>query len=1007
MIRPPRRPRSLFDWLCPLLALVCSALCPPRADAALRYGQDDGLPSAQVQSLAVDSRGFLWVGTQDGVVRFDSHRFLEIDVDAGLSPPDPHVRRMLAVPGAVYLATRSRLLRFDLATERLQQVTAVQGEIVGIYALEADAAGWIYAGTEMGQLYRWQDAPVPAPLQPLSLLDAEGRPWTEPLAINGLSSGRSALWLATLRGVYALDTRSLRLRFQPLDLPQVAEGRAHVSAVHEDARGALWIGFWNDGLARFDPADGRTFGFHPSLGNSGALRATSVHSLLERGERMYVGSNRGIAVYRRDCDCLRGLNLPEWEAREGSGVIITSLAAEPEGDGLWAGVWGSGLARFSDFDEAFERQVPVVGRSDSLGHPMVSALRVDQNDRLWIGTYGSGVHWVDAAQRIQGQHWPLQQLEFGGRRIESRFIWHLRELEASMLIGSGFGLFRAKGSRLMEVDPALQSVRTSFDLGDGRLLIGSAWGLFVDTSGSRLPPQRVELEGGSTRAVWSIQRWREDIWLGTDRGILRLDAALRTLGTIPIGNDPDALPGAVVWVQKFDSDGRLWLATSGGLVSVASEANEARFERQPLLVEAGVRSVSSIEFDGAGGLWLGSPRGLLRYHPQRGELDLIDSQDGLLSSQQNVGASASDGERLYFGGIGGFVAFRPAEVPPRRVALRPAVVKWRLGQGPWQPSNGAIALDHAHAPLQVEFSAFHYARPERVRYAYRWLPEETEFTPLGDAHSAVFSRLPPGAHRLELRVHLDGPQSVGVEKVVLQVDVATAWHQTLWARLLMASLVVLAWIGFHRMRLRQAHRYAQGLELTVSERTRQLNVAKEALEQANARLRLQVALDPLTGLANRRALFDAIEDQHRRPRVAGVLLIDLDHFKRINDRYGHAVGDAVLVDFAGVLQREVRQDCLCARYGGEEFLVLLDDASLPGLSGIAERLVTDVRARRVQLEGHPPLAYTISIGVALADSDESVERVIQRADRALYAAKDGGRDRWVMSTEGGSAASCP
>lgn len=1007
MIRLPRRPRALFDSLCALLALACAALCPLRADAALRYGQDDGLPSAQVQSLAVDSRGFLWVGTQDGVVRFDSHRFQQIDVDAGLSPPDPHVRRMLAVPGAVYLATRSRLLRFDLATERLQQVTAVQGEIVGIYALTADAAGWIYAGTETGQLYRWQDAPAPPPLQPLALLDAEGRPWTEPLAINGLSSGRSALWLATLRGVYALDTDRLRLRFQPLDLPQVADGRAHVSALHEDARGALWVGFWNDGLARFDPASERTEWFHPSLGNSGALRATSVHSLLERGERLYVGSNRGIAVFDQACGCLRGLNLPEWEVREGSGVIITSLAAEAEGDGLWAGVWGSGLARFSDFDEAFERQVPVEGRSDALGHPMVSALRVDPRGRLWIGTYGSGVHWVDPAQRIEGQHWPLQRLAFGARRIESRFIWHLRELEASMLIGSGFGLFRAEGSRLVEVDPELQSVRTSFDLGDGRLLIGSAWGLFVDTSGGVLPPKRVVLDDVGTRAVWSIQRWREEIWLGTDRGILRLDSALRPLGAVAIGNAPEALPGAVVWVQKFDATGRLWLATSGGLVSVPADATTPRFERQPRLVEAGVRSVGSIEFDAAGGLWLGSPRGLLRYHPLRNELDLIDSQDGLLSSQQNVGASASDGERLYFGGIGGFVAFRPDAVPPRRVSLRPAVVKWRLGQGPWQPRNGAIPLDHAHAPLQVEFSAFHYARPERVRYAYRWLPEEVEFTELGDAHSAVFSRLPPGQHRLELRVRLEGPHSATADAMVLQVDVATAWHQTLWARALMATLVVLAWWGFHRMRLRQSYRYAQGLERTVGERTRELNVAKEALEQANALLRLQVAMDPLTGLANRRALFDAIEDQHQRPRVAGVLLIDLDHFKRINDRFGHAVGDAVLVDFAGVLQREVRRDCLCARYGGEEFLVMLDDASLVSLSGLAERLVADVRARRVQLEGHPPLAYTISIGVALADPDEPVEKVIQRADQALYAAKNGGRDRWRLSAGQGADAGEP
>jgi diguanylate cyclase (GGDEF)-like protein len=142
-----------------------------------------------------------------------------------------------------------------------------------------------------------------------------------------------------------------------------------------------------------------------------------------------------------------------------------------------------------------------------------------------------------------------------------------------------------------------------------------------------------------------------------------------------------------------------------------------------------------------------------------------------------------------------------------------------------------------------------------------------------------------------------------------------------------------------------------------------------------------------------------VEDQQRRPQRAGVLLIDLDHFKRVNDGFGHAVGDAVLVDFAGVLQREVRRECLCARYGGEEFLVLLGEATSTALAGLAERLVVDARARRVALEGLAPIRYTISIGVALAGPGEPVESVIQRADRALYEAKDNGRDRWVMAAE--------
>ncbi len=995
----PSRARRLLCRLCVLLVLAAPLLGPRGAVAAQRYDQEAGLPSAQVQSLAMDARGFLWVGTQDGVVRFDSHRFLPIDVDAGFRTPDPHVRRMLAVPGAVYLATRSRLLRFDLESERLDELRSGEEEIVGVYALKADANGSIYAGTEAGWLFRWRDADWRTPLQPLRLLDAEGQPWREPLAINDLAVGASTLWLATLGGIHALDPESLRLRFQPLDLPQVQGGRAHVSAVHEDAQGRLWVGFWNDGLARFSPATGRTDWFHPSLGNSGALRATSLYSFLERGDRLYIGSNRGLVVHRRDCDCLRGLNLPEWEAREGSGVIITSLAAESGEDGLWAGVWGSGLARFSRFDEAIERQQPIDGRSDALGHPMVSSLLVDRRQRLWIGTYGSGVHWVDAEQRRAGLHWPLQRLPFGERRVESRFIWHLRELEDALLVGSGFGLFRWDGGHLQDVDAALQSLRSSFDLGDGRLLIGTGWGLFLDARGGRGPVQRVALEGVDGRPVWSIQRWRDEIWVGTDRGLLRLDAQLQPRARVAVGADENSLPGAVVWAQKFDAAGRLWLATSGGLVVVPAEAGEPRFLRQTALIEAGIRSVNSIEFDAAGSLWAGSPRGLLRYWPQTGALDLLEARDGLLSSQQNNGASANDGERLYFGGIGGFIAFRPEDIPARSANLRPSVVKWRLGQGEWRPGNGEIALAHGHAPLQVEFSAFHYDRPERVRYAYRWHPAETEFTPLGDAHSAVFSRLPAGRHRLELRAQLEGVAPAAAEGVVLQVAVAQAWHQSLWARLLMGSALVLAWIGFHRLRLRQARRYAQGLEREVGERTRELRVAKEALEQANARLRRQVAMDPLTGLANRRALFDAVEARQDRARAAGVLLIDLDHFKRINDRHGHDVGDAVLVDFAGVLQREVHRDCLCARYGGEEFLVLLDEATPAALAALAERLLTDVRARSLRLEGHPPVHYTISIGVALAAPDEPVVAAIQRADRALYQAKHEGRDRWVLAPE--------
>jgi diguanylate cyclase (GGDEF)-like protein len=988
---PPIRFRVLVNLRLPLPALfalaglLSLAMLAPAAHAANRYGNHSGLPSAQVQALAIDERGYLWVGTQDGLVRFDSHRFLPIEIEAGEAVPDAEVRQILAVPGAVYLSTSRRLLRFDLQRETLQPLRLDGADIGSITGLVRDLDGSLVAATSQGELLRWRDEVAVPQRLALEL--------PEPIEINDLAVGRDGLWIATMRGVLRLARGSLAPQALAMDLPELDGGRVHVSAVHEDALGRLWVGFWNDGLARHDLASGRTHWLHPKLGNAGALRSTSIYSFLERGERLYIGSNRGLVVYGRDCDCIRGLNLPEWEVREGSGVVVMDLVAEPEGDGLWVGVWGGGLARFSAFDEAIERQVPIDGRSDSLAHPMVYSMLVDSERRLWIGTYGGGVHGVDPQDRRLGLHWPLQRLDFGQRRIESRFVWHLREQAQGMLVGSGYGLFRHAEGALHDLAPGLQSLRSSLELGDGRLLIGTGFGLF-EMRGTE-PPQRVDRAGLGQRTVWSLQRVGDEVWVGTSQGLQRLDLQLQPLGTVQAGAGADSLPGPVVWTQKFGPDGRLWLGTSGGLLSLEAGTQPPRFERHPGLQTVGVRNINAIEFGPEGSLWLGSPRGLLHYRPGQQTIELLDDRDGLVSTQLNANASASDGERLYFGGIGGFVGFDPRAMPARDLALRPAVVSWRLGQGDWQPANGHIDLGHDHAPLQLELSAFHFARPERVRYAYRWLPDEAEFTELGDAHSAVFSHLPAGAHRLELRASLLGPVPASVQREVFSVQVAPVWFATWWGMGLIGGSLLLLWMGFHRLRLRQARRYARGLEREVDQRTRELSEAKRALEQANAQLSAQVALDPLTGLANRRGLLEAAAALAAQRATPQLLMIDLDHFKRINDGFGHEVGDAVLVDFARLLHSQVRRDCVCARYGGEEFVVLMREVDAKAVDALAERLVRASRKRALEHEGLFKVRYTISIGIALGTAGEPAMALIQRADRALYRAKAAGRDCWM------------
>ena len=167
--------------------------------------------------------------------------------------------------------------------------------------------------------------------------------------------------------------------------------------------------------------------------------------------------------------------------------------------------------------------------------------------------------------------------------------------------------------------------------------------------------------------------------------------------------------------------------------------------------------------------------------------------------------------------------------------------------------------------------------------------------------------------------------------------------------------------------------------------------------EATEALRRSVACDHLTGLANRRALFEACELElqrwRRAPRPLSVVLIDADHFKHVNDSFGHAAGDAVLRHLAAGLSATFRAMDVVARLGGEEFVVLLPGCDIDAASAVAQRLCERIAGQTVEVDGKS-LRYTVSVGVATMDAEvPSVDALIERADLAMYAAKTAGRNR--------------
>lgn len=181
---------------------------------------------------------------------------------------------------------------------------------------------------------------------------------------------------------------------------------------------------------------------------------------------------------------------------------------------------------------------------------------------------------------------------------------------------------------------------------------------------------------------------------------------------------------------------------------------------------------------------------------------------------------------------------------------------------------------------------------------------------------------------------------------------------------------------------------------------------QESLKALNDALQEASTHDQLTGLANRRLMAERCRREDSRVNRSGgtysLLVIDADHFKSINDQYGHDAGDQILITLAGVLSKGLREGDLCARWGGEEFLILLGDAEEATALRVAERILQSVRQMRLRLDA-AELGLTVSLGLSQHRLGESYVDTFQRADRALLQAKQTGRDRCaVLSEPGGS-----
>jgi diguanylate cyclase (GGDEF)-like protein len=405
------------------------------------------------------------------------------------------------------------------------------------------------------------------------------------------------------------------------------------------------------------------------------------------------------------------------------------------------------------------------------------------------------------------------------------------------------------------------------------------------------------------------------------------------------------------------------------------------------------------------------------YDPATDRLHALADADGrhLGTGWFHAYARLRDG-RMVFAGSQGLLVVQGEVYEP--VGQGPPLVLsglWVQGERKAAPvSLRQLSLAPAQRGFAVEFAALDFAQPQAVRYAWRLEGVDADWTH-SDAslRRASYSNLDPGRYRL--RVSAVGHGGVpSPQELLLEVQVQPAWWQRREAQALASvALLLLAGLWLQR-RSRAWERQRAELQTLVAERT-------AALEQS-------ALTDPLTGLHNRRYAsqqlpVDAVRCLRRhqgRDRVPtepddadlALFLVDIDHFKQVNDRHGHAAGDAVLVQVAARLRQALREGDAVVRWGGEEFLVVARDTSRQRAAELAERLRALVAETPYVLDDGQPLRCTCSVGFAVfplaPQWPAALEwpQVLKLADDALYAVKSAGRDGWLglTSARAGSSA---
>ncbi len=945
----PRARRAVLAWAFAALFPLCAPAAERGFPLLTVYPPETHKAGPQTFDVAQDRRGILYFGNLHGLLTWDGAwwRLMKL--------PDEQVALSLAADAAgtvaIGMVNDLGFLGRDASGAQafrslLPQLPAGERAFGDVRDLCTSPAGFLYVTETSVILWNGREARVAAKF------DREAAP-------RGCHAEQSYAWLIGPKGMQRLDLESLALTKGPID--------RHVDALVRRADGTLLAAVRDEGLFVVDGDKATPFA---SAASAWIKKDVARGGVLLRDGRMVLASRRSGVVIVDPAGNI------EQEIHDEAGLpdaVILDLFVDREG-AVWLAMEGP-LVRI---DVGAPVTVFDARRGLKGGVGDVARFR----GRLYA-TSSHGLYSIDqhgAIARVEGLRegaWRLLALEDVLLIGTSKGVYQMREggvpeqilaVEGEMYdlhrsaadpsrvwiaIRNGIGSLRRDGAKWQYegVLPGAPEYISSIIEKDGVIWAGSAFDGVVRVDEPRSPQQRVRTFGKGEMNVYDIG------------GRIVLVQATGAALQVGAGGElePDAVFGHVKTPRGFfamvrDARGDVWINSTPPRVYERRANGQYAREGKPL-VSVSAADIQTLRAHADGTVWFAADKGLFRYEP----------------------AASSD-----------VAAAQPTPLIRRVVAGENQVLHDEASE-----KQTPVELRHDFGRIRIEFAPASY-RPG-VEYQYRLDPIDEHWSSWTPETFIDYTTL--GASDYTFRLRARGPATQPSGEARWSFTVLAPWYRTRWAYALWAFLIAAAILLIIGARTRSLQRQAAVLRAKVDEQTGELQQTVQLLEQANTRLEALSLEDDLTGIANRRYFERSLSDEwnraRRRETPLALILLDLDHFKDLNDRRGHPAGDECLRRVGGFLAETVRRSGeVVARYGGEEFAILLPGVDAAGAIVVAESLRAGIERLGIHYGNGSSKLVSASCGVAAMTptGEATPEALVASADRALYAAKHSGRN---------------